>query len=189
MNAPALLAYNYQMDSNINREQALREQIKSRIALQLTKGVAAMNAVSKAAHKEKRQLYFNYIRDLIGKGVPYHDRVAMMMEEFTLTQRYVKALQKQYREELKATKAEREENGREDYLTQLEFLYRDAMKGGDRDAAIKLMNTIAKVKGYDAPIRIEAKQQIAVHNNLDNWSVDELLQMRQLLEKNKESND
>ena len=78
---------------------------------------------------------------------------------------------------MRASKAEREENGREDYLTQLEFLYRDTMRSGDRDAAIKLMSQIAKVKGYDAPIRVEAKQQIAVHNNLDNWSVDELLQM------------
>ena len=177
------------MDTNKQREEALREQIKSRTALQLTKGVAAMNSLSKQEHRDKKQTYYTYIRELIGKGVAYHDRVELMMKEFDLTQRYVKALQKQYREELKATKAEREENGREDYLTQLEFLYRDAMKGGDRDAAIKLMSTIAKVKGYDAPIRIEAKQQIAVHNNLDNWSVDELLQMRQLLEKNKESND
>lgn len=189
MNGFAPLAYKKQMDTNINNEQAIEEQNKSRTALQLTKGAAAMNAVSKAAHKEKKQQYFNYIRDLIGKGVAYHDRVDLMMKEYGLSQRYVKAIQKQYREELKATKEEREANGREDYLVQLEFLYRDAMRSGDRDAAIKLMSQIAKVKGYDAPIRVEAKQQIAVHNNLDNWSVDELLQMRQLLEKNKESND
>ena len=177
------------MDTNNNRVEALREQVKSRTDLQLTKGAAAMNSLSKQEHKDKKQRYYNYIRELIGKGVAYHDRVDLMMQEFDLTQRYVKAIQKQYREELKATKEEREENGREDYLTQLEFLYRDAMRGGDRDAAIKLMSQIAKVKGYDAPIRVEAKQQIAVQNNLDNWSVDELLQMRQLLEKNKEGND
>ncbi|WP_046246831.1 hypothetical protein [Hymenobacter terrenus] len=100
------------MDTNNNREEALREQIKSRTALQLTKGAAAMNNLSKQEHKEKKQKYYNYIRELIGKGVAYHDRVAMMMEEFTLTQRYVKALQKQYREDLKATKAEREESAR-----------------------------------------------------------------------------
>lgn len=177
------------MDTNINIESTKGELNKSRTALQLTKGTAAMNAVSKAAHKEKKQLYFNYIRDLIGKGVSYHDRVDLMMREFDLTQRYVKAIQKQYREELKATKEEREANGREDYLVQLEFLYRDAMKTGDRDAAIKLMSQIAKVKGYDAPIRVESKQQIAVQNNLDNYSPDDLLQLKQLLEKNKESND
>ena len=177
------------MDTNNNRIEALREQVKSGSTLQLTKGVNAMNSLSKQEHKEKKQLYFNYIRDLIGKGIGYHDRVDLMMKEFDLTQRYVKTVQKQYREELKATKEEREANGKEDYITQLEFLYRESMRGGDRDAAIKLMSQIAKVKGYDAPIRVEAKQQISVHNNLDNYSPDDLIQMRQLLEKNKESND
>lgn len=145
------------------------------------KGVTVMNTHTKEELKELRKEIIEATRSMIGRGWSYKMKMDGLATQFGVSTRQAKKYIKWTLDDIDKRKTENYQKEYDEVLIKLETLYRDMYHQGKLDQALKVLNQLITLRGYEAPKALMIKSQVEVKNDLSHLSEAELLQLTALL--------
>lgn len=121
-----------------------------------TKGTDAMNKLSQDQRREYRQQVYEVHDEMIGKGMTYTERFKALARHFQVSEQMGKNYIGWYKEDRKKLREEMVIDSREDAIAQYDYLYKEAMRKGERKEARECLAEKIKLMGLAAPKRTES---------------------------------
>ncbi|MBF9237458.1 hypothetical protein I2I05_08610 [Hymenobacter sp. BT683] len=146
-----------------------------------SKGTDKMNTLSKDEQKQLRKEIIESCRSMMGRGWTYKMKMDGLAAEFGVSTRQAKKYITYTREDIQNRKTESYAKEYDEVLIKLETLYRDMYAAGKLDQALKVLNQLIQLRGYEAPKALVVKQEVQVRNDLSHLSADELRDLQRLL--------
>lgn len=121
-----------------------------------SKGTDAMNKRTPEEAKEHRQRVYDAVDEMVGKGWTYTEKFKELAQIFSVSELQAKTYIKWYHEDRKKLREELVIESREDAIAQYDYLYKEAMKAGNKKEARECLGEKIKLMGLAAPKRTES---------------------------------
>jgi hypothetical protein len=149
-----------------------------------TKGTDAMNKRTPEEAKEHRQRVYDAVDEMVGKGYTYTEKFKELAQKFSVSELQAKNYIKWYHEDRKRLREELVIESREDAIAQYDYLYKEAMKAGNKKEARECLGEKVKLMGLAAPRRTESLNVNANMNttqdiDISKFSLEELKLIQQ----------
>lgn len=121
-----------------------------------SKGTDAMNKRTPEEKEERFRQVYEANEDMIGQGMSFSQRFKALAKQFQVSEQQGKnyiSLCKAHRKKLREEMAV---ETREDAISQYDYLYREAMRTGNRKEARECLAEKVKLMGLAAPKRVES---------------------------------
>jgi hypothetical protein len=145
------------------------------------KGTDSMNTLTKDEQKELRRDIIETCRTMIGRGYTYNMKVDALCKHYEVSIRQAKKYLSYTKADIQKRKQENYQAEYDEVLIRLDTMYTDLYKAGNIPEALKVLNQLIKLRGYEAPKQLMIKQEVDVRNDLSHLSAEQLLLLQNLL--------